>query len=113
MRRVARIKRYITTLQMAQFVAMMVQALFDIARSLGGWERAADSSSRPYPVGLSTLLFFYMITMLLLFRNFYVQDRTRQRAQEATLCPSDSAFSLDKGVPSVAATASTGKLKTE
>lgn len=50
--------RYLTQFQMFQFVTNMAQAAFTYYRS-------------PYPKFLSKLLFFYMITLLALFFNFY------------------------------------------
>lgn len=50
--------RYLTQFQMFQFVSMLVQAAYVWTVS-------------PYPKFLSGLLFFYMITLLALFLNFY------------------------------------------
>lgn len=50
--------RYLTQFQMFQFVTNMVQAAYCYYRS-------------PYPKFMSKLLFFYMITLLALFFNFY------------------------------------------
>ena len=46
-------------MQMFQFVTNMAQAAYCQLYS-------------PYPTQLSTLLFFYMITLLVLFLNFYL-----------------------------------------
>lgn len=51
--------RYLTQFQMFQFVTMMGQAAYCRLYS-------------PYPKQLSTLLFFYMITLLALFLKFYL-----------------------------------------
>lgn len=51
--------RYLTQFQMFQFVTNMAQAAYCRLYS-------------PYPKQLSTLLFFYMITLLVLFLNFYL-----------------------------------------
>jgi elongation of very long chain fatty acids protein 4 len=52
--------RYLTQFQMFQFVTMMIQAAYT-------WKYS------PYPTFLSKLLFFYMITLLSLFLNFYTR----------------------------------------
>ena len=53
--------RYVTQFQMLQFVSMMIQSGYILyIRS-------------PYPRFLSSLLFFYMITLLALFGNFYMK----------------------------------------
>lgn len=51
--------RYLTQFQMFQFVTNMGQAAYCRLYS-------------PYPKQLSTLLFFYMITLLALFGQFYL-----------------------------------------
>ena len=65
-------------MQMTQFCLNMVQAsvmIYVISKS---------SSSTPYyPVFIAYLLFGYMITMLVLFGNFFVHDRRRARAAAA------------------------------
>ena len=53
--------RYVTQFQMLQFVSMMIQS---------GYILYIGS---PYPRFLSSLLFFYMITLLALFGNFYLK----------------------------------------
>ena len=61
--------RYVTQFQMLQFVTMMIQAAYILyIRS-------------PYPRFLSSLLFFYMITLLALFANFYLKKHgAKQRS---------------------------------
>lgn len=56
--------------QMFQFVTNMAQAAYCQLYS-------------PYPRQLSTLLFFYMITLLVLFLNFYLSKHgdAKQRAK--------------------------------
>ena len=53
--------RYLTQFQIFQFVSMLIQSSYILL---------ADS---PYPKFLSRLLFFYMITLLTLFLNFYIR----------------------------------------
>eukprot|EP01116_Phalansterium_solitarium_P010849 TRINITY_DN2624_c0_g1_i1.p1 TRINITY_DN2624_c0_g1~~TRINITY_DN2624_c0_g1_i1.p1 ORF type:complete len:329 (-),score=119.93 TRINITY_DN2624_c0_g1_i1:423-1352(-) len=60
------IKPYITSMQMFQFVLMMVQSGYDLAVGCPG-----------YPRPLIALLFGYMITLLALFANFFIKDRAR------------------------------------
>jgi elongation of very long chain fatty acids protein 4 len=64
------IKPYITSMQMLQFVLMMVQSGFDLAMGCKG-----------YPTPLIALLFGYMITLLMLFANFFIKDRKRAAAE--------------------------------
>ena len=63
--------RYLTQFQIFQFSSMLIQAscmeLFDT----------------PYPRFLSRLLFFYMLTLLALFLNFYI----RKHGGKAKLSP--------------------------
>jgi len=56
-------KKYITSLQLLQFSVMMVQAIYDIV-----------VPAPNYPKFCAPILFFYMITMLYLFRQFFVQS---------------------------------------
>lgn len=65
------IKPYITSIQMTQFMAMIVQASYDLFFGCPG-----------YPKALIILLFVYMNTLLILFANFFIQDR-RARKQAA------------------------------
>ncbi|RKO93200.1 polyunsaturated fatty acid elongation enzyme [Blyttiomyces helicus] len=75
-KQVSFIKRYITAMQMTQFCAMMCQAIYNMySAHLLRDDPAA--LARMYPPNLSTLLFFYMWTMLGLFANFFVQDARR------------------------------------
>nr|ACK99719.1 delta-6 polyunsaturated fatty acid elongase [Lobosphaera incisa] len=64
--------RYLTQFQMFQFVTMMLEAAYTWAYS-------------PYPKFLSKLLFFYMITLLALFANFYAQKHGSSRAAKQKL----------------------------
>jgi len=52
-------RQYITTMQMLQFTFMLIQATYNI------------TVPNEYPVFLSYILFFYMLSMLGLFANFY------------------------------------------
>ncbi|KXS11281.1 hypothetical protein M427DRAFT_138369 [Gonapodya prolifera JEL478] len=82
-KQVSFIKKYITMMQMTQFCLMMCQATYDIVHSfvivpsLPAPQPPFTSNS--YPVYLSSILFFYMISMLALFYNFYQADRRRER----------------------------------
>ncbi|KAG0586690.1 hypothetical protein KC19_2G109800 [Ceratodon purpureus] len=53
--------RYLTQFQMFQFMLNLVQAYYDI------------KTNAPYPQWLIKILFYYMISLLFLFGNFYVQ----------------------------------------
>ena len=58
----ARYKQYITSMQLTQFVAMFVQACYDLL------------VTNSYPRYCVWILFFYMLTMIALFANFFVQS---------------------------------------
>mmetsp|Transcript_14639 Transcript_14639/g.44233 ORF Transcript_14639/g.44233 Transcript_14639/m.44233 type:complete len:297 (+) Transcript_14639:64-954(+) len=58
--------RYLTQFQMFQFVTNMGQACYCYYFS-------------PYPSNISALLFFYMITLLVLFGNFYISKHGGKR----------------------------------
>jgi len=62
------IKPYITSMQMFQFMLMMVQSAYDLVMGCPG-----------YPRPLIVLLFGYMITLLALFANFFRKDAARRR----------------------------------
>lgn len=53
--------RYLTQFQMFQFLLNLIQAYYDI------------KINAPYPQWLIKILFYYMISLLFLFGNFYVQ----------------------------------------
>jgi len=53
--------RYLTQFQMFQFMLNLIQAYYDI------------KIKAPYPQWLIKILFYYMISLLCLFGNFYVQ----------------------------------------
>ena len=59
---------YITRLQMGQFVVMMGQAVYDMV-----------APSSQYPREVAAFLFFYMISMLALFGNFYSKAYTKHQ----------------------------------
>lgn len=63
-------KRYITYMQMTQFALNMVQAAYDI-----WWVRVKV-------VWLMQLLFWYMITLLVLFGNYLRQESARAAAEK-------------------------------
>jgi len=56
------LKPYITTLQMTQFVAMLIQSCYDTLNPCD------------YPAPIVHLLGGYMITLLILFGNFFIQS---------------------------------------
>ncbi|GBG25336.1 Elongation of very long chain fatty acids protein 5 [Hondaea fermentalgiana] len=56
------LRPYITTIQLTQFMAMVVQSVYDFYNPCD------------YPQPLVKLLFWYMLTMLGLFGNFFVQQ---------------------------------------
>ncbi len=62
-----RYKKYITLMQMTQFLINLLQAIYDIV------------FTTPYPVALAKMLFFYMISLLALFANFYVKSGRQPR----------------------------------
>jgi elongation of very long chain fatty acids protein 4 len=64
------IKPYITIIQMTQFVLMMVQSLMDLKDNYQG-----------YPRFLVWTLLLYMITLFILFMNFFLKDRKRARQE--------------------------------
>nr|BCB67644.1 C18/C20 elongase [Parietichytrium sp.] len=66
------IKPYITTLQMTQFMAMLVQSLYDYLFPCD------------YPQALVQLLGVYMITLLALFGNFFVQSYLKKPKKSKT-----------------------------
>jgi len=61
-------KKYITQIQMLQFVLNLVQALYHLL------------TNAPYPKFLAQTLLIYMITLLVLFYNFYQKNLAQQRA---------------------------------
>ena len=67
----ARYKRYITSMQLTQFVAMFVQACYDLL------------VPNPYPRFCVWILFFYMMTMIALFANFFMQSYLNRGAGAA------------------------------
>jgi elongation of very long chain fatty acids protein 4 len=54
-------KRYVTSLQMLQFTCMFVQSNYDLF----------FAPKYDYPAWIAWILFYYMLTMLALFGNFY------------------------------------------
>jgi hypothetical protein len=66
------IKPYITAIQMSQFLLMMVQSFCDIVTDYRG-----------YPRFLVWTLFLYMISLLILFYNFFTKDRERARKERS------------------------------
>jgi len=71
-------KRYITNMQMLQFTVMFIQAVSDLF----------IAPPKDYPKFAAWILFYYMMTMLGLFANFYIGaylrgGKKRQAAAEA------------------------------
>jgi elongation of very long chain fatty acids protein 4 len=64
------IKPYITIIQMTQFMLMILQSTCDVIIDYRG-----------YPRFLVWTLFYYMITLLILFANFFINDRKRAKEQ--------------------------------
>jgi hypothetical protein len=60
-------KKYITQIQMFQFFVNLLQAVYIVV------------FPSKYPVFLAQLLFVYMITLLILFMNFYMGEQKRQK----------------------------------
>jgi elongation of very long chain fatty acids protein 4 len=60
-------KKYITVMQMTQFLINLGQALYDMV------------VPTPFPANLAKMLFFYMISLLILFGNFYVKSGRQPR----------------------------------
>ncbi|KAJ3388340.1 hypothetical protein HDU84_009854 [Entophlyctis sp. JEL0112] len=74
-KQVSVIKYYITGLQMSQFGILLTQAVFDV------FGETMFPGTTNFPVGIAAVNISYMISMLILFRNFYVQDRKRTGKQ--------------------------------
>ncbi|KAI9220112.1 long chain polyunsaturated fatty acid elongation enzyme [Blastocladiella britannica] len=79
------LKKYITSGQMTQFCCMMVQATYNILDALVINPAKPGVKDTRYPLQLSVLLWFYMVTMLALFYNFYRNDRKHDAARRAEL----------------------------
>jgi elongation of very long chain fatty acids protein 4 len=71
-KQVAFIKHTITTLQMTQFV-------YNLWQGGSNWYLGFTA----YPIILSKMLFWYMISLLALFGNFLVRDKARLAALRA------------------------------
>jgi len=78
---VSLIKRYITVGQMTQFTLNFIQATYGI---IDGYYLRPEliATDKIYPLQLHVILWFYMISMLMLFYNFFVQDRRRALAEK-------------------------------
>ncbi|KAI9020536.1 polyunsaturated fatty acid elongation enzyme [Hyaloraphidium curvatum] len=88
------VKRYITMMQMTQFVTMMVQATYDIIHGLKTTSKTPLKTvllepalhahqTNTYPLLLSTVLWIYMVTMLGLFANFFVRSYSSKESKKA------------------------------
>ncbi|KAL3691805.1 hypothetical protein R1sor_005456 [Riccia sorocarpa] len=73
--------KYLTQIQMFQFVLNMIQAYTDL-KFLESWK---------YPRFLFKILFYYMISLLGLFGNFYVQKYVAPGPKQAGKIKSDKA----------------------
>jgi len=62
-----RYKKYITLMQMSQFLINLVHASIDVV------------FPRNYPVGLAKMLVLYMVSLLILFGNFYIKSGRQPR----------------------------------
>jgi len=78
-KQVSFVKKYITMMQMTQFVTMMIQASYDIWKGVFASYEGLQKGQKPYPLGLSVLLWVYMVSMLALFYNFFKNDRRREK----------------------------------
>jgi hypothetical protein len=61
-------KKYLTVAQMLQFLSNLIQATLNIINPTPG-----------FPQFLSQMLFVYMISLLALFGNFFINDRKREK----------------------------------
>jgi len=62
-------KSYVTVAQMTQFLLNIVQAVYSML------------FPSKYPTFLAYVLFFYMVTLLVLFGNYFRQEKKRQRLE--------------------------------
>jgi len=65
-------KNYITLLQMGQFLLMNVQAIYILVFGC------------PYPRNITTLYLIYIISLFLLFNNFYTKTYTKKPSEKKT-----------------------------
>ena len=72
-KKVTFVKKYITSAQMIQFSLDMLQTIYNLSIFY-------MYGKAPYPIELNLILFFYMISMLSLFANFFVKDRMREKS---------------------------------
>eukprot|EP00835_Amoeboradix_gromovi_P002673 NODE_156_length_16689_cov_0.273960.p6 type:complete len:295 gc:universal NODE_156_length_16689_cov_0.273960:4323-5207(+) len=70
-----RLKKYMTQLQMGQFVLNCIQTFVNVYMYYNG-------KSNGYPLVQNFLLFGYMVSLLILFGNFYFRDRKREATDE-------------------------------
>jgi hypothetical protein len=66
------VKPYITALQMTQFVCMLIQSVYDYL------------TPYDYPQSLVVLLGIYMVTLLILFGNFFLQSYCKKPKKKRT-----------------------------
>jgi elongation of very long chain fatty acids protein 4 len=62
-------------MQMLQFCGNLVQSFFNTVMPF-------PEGVKAYPQLLGWVLFWYMWTMLILFANFFIQDRKRAKASK-------------------------------
>ena len=73
-RQVAFVKKYITMIQMTQFCLLMLQGFYHLLKF-----PKYPAGVEPYPDSMSWIGIMYMLSMLMLFGHFYVQDRLREQ----------------------------------
>jgi elongation of very long chain fatty acids protein 4 len=69
------IKPYITRAQIGQFLIIAFQNVVGVYYSL-------YLKREGYPLLLNIMLSIYMVTMLVLFGNFYIQDRKQRQVKQ-------------------------------
>jgi hypothetical protein len=77
-KQVSFIKKYITMMQMTQFCCMLVQSVYLLMKF-----PVHPSGAEPFPESLAMMLFWYMISMLTLFGNFFINDRKKDAERRA------------------------------
>ncbi|KAJ3131792.1 hypothetical protein HK100_006007 [Physocladia obscura] len=76
-KQVSVIKYYITAMQMTQFLILLTQAIFDSVSEY------LHPGSTNFPWQIAQMNISYMVSMLLLFGNFYIQDKRRIAKEKA------------------------------
>ncbi|KAJ3125499.1 hypothetical protein HK100_010769 [Physocladia obscura] len=78
-KQVSVIKYYITGMQMTQFLILLTQAIFDSVSEY------LHPGSTNFPSQIAQINISYMVTMLMLFGNFYIQDKQRIAREKVAL----------------------------